>query len=261
MYNHRKEVGYMNFVKEEKDVNLKELFLDVVGKWRSIVISSIVAMIVVAIINVPGMIKFKDILGVSVVLIEAIKYSIIAFVVVAAICVVVYAFVYMFSDKIKSVIDYNLSCNLKLLGEIPCNESKRNLFIDKVIKKIRGIKIAYSKRDNLIERVANVILAEIYIRNKEVCKIAVVSSVAENVASEFVDLLDDKITKERVEIVSAGDILTSETSIKQVMEADYVILAERQGKSKYSELEQTCKQLTSWNKEILGTVLLDVDAL
>ena len=99
------------------------------------------------------------------------------------------------------------------------------------------------------------------IRNNEACTVAIVSSNTENVSNQCEELLIKKISNDNIKLLSAGDIWTNEKAIDIVMKANYIILAERQGSSKYSELEQTCKQLESWNKEILGTVLLDVDAL
>lgn len=251
----------MNYIKEEKDLNLKELFLDVISKWRSIMMLSIIALLVVFVINVPGAKEYKNLLGTTVVIKALAKYVILAFLGTMFMTMMYYAFIYMFSDKIKSASDYNLSSNVKLLGVIPREKNKRNLFIDKIIKRFKGIKILHSNRDNLLDRVANVISAETQIRSKDICKVAVVSSYTENVANKLIELLNGKINDKMVEIVLAGDILISEKSINTIMESDFVILAEQQDKSKYSEMEQTCKQLASWNKEILGTILLDVEAL
>lgn len=251
----------MNFIKEERDINIKELLLHVFAKWRSILATGTCGVLLVFIINFANVLKYRKILGNTVVIVELLKYIAIGFAVPIVISIVFYAFRYMFSDIIKSTNEYNMTSELKLLGGIPKLDIKNNCFIDKIIKKCMGIKILHADRDKLIKRVYNVIAAESLLRDKDVYMIAVVSSYKNETTESFVETLNPALAMQNLRIVSAGDILVNENAINIVMEADYVVVVEQQGKSKYSEFEQTCKNLESWNKKILGTVLLDVDAL
>ncbi len=252
----------MIYIKEEKELSVKDIFFDICAKWRSVIGICFLGVFVVALVNVPSFLQYKEVLGLSGVCKVLIKHLVVVGIVIAFCVIVFYAIKYLVSDTIKSVEEYSLYSNVKILGVIPQKNNKKHFFIDKIIKKYRGIKLFSTNRDCLIKRVANVINTEIGLKDlKNIVSIAVVSSCSASESDEFVKLVESKVLSDNIKLLSAGDIMVSADAINIIYKADCVILVERQGKSKYSEMKKTCEMLDSWNKEIMGAILLDVDAI
>ncbi|MDE7325034.1 MAG: hypothetical protein K2N63_01955, partial [Lachnospiraceae bacterium] len=59
----------------------------------------------------------------------------------------------------------------------------------------------------------------------------------------------------------APSILKDPSAVKTVMEADYVVLVEKQEGSTYSQIERELSELVAWKKKVLGFIVIDVDAV
>ncbi|MBQ2745541.1 MAG: hypothetical protein IJF37_08030 [Lachnospiraceae bacterium] len=245
----------------ERQINIKELMCSVFAKWRTIIIIVLLAMIATAIINIPSAINYISRLGMAQIAKILIKQMLFIGVAVFVGIVILYIFMYITSDKIKSVLDYELNSNLKLLGAVSKKICKHNNVIDKFIKKCSGVNLCHKDRNGHIERIANVIMAELSVRaNLEKSSIALVSVCDKEVVEEFKQLLDT-LKIENVSFKMASDVLTSADSVKTIMEADYVLLVECQDKTTYAKLNSSICMMNSWNKDIIGLVLTNVDAL
>ena len=252
----------MNYIKEEKAIDLKELLFTLCLKWRSVISITLLSAVLVIAVNIPGLVEYKNELGMQLLVKPLLKNIILVSAASFVFMVFVYLCRYMCIDNIKSVQDYLNMTSVFLIGSIPIEKKCKKSRLDKFIKRISGIKIQASERDNLIKRSSLVIERNIISKmTGDSVNVAVVSSCSSDESLELFELLQNCISSDTIRIIDAGDIMNSAEAIKIVSESDYIVLAERQGKSKYSEFNQTCKQLALWNKEILGTILLDVDAL
>lgn len=242
----------------EKEVNLKELFYIVCKQWRYILLIPIISSVILLITKIKNIMSGTQDLNImeSVFNPILIGYAL-GVLVVALFCTCRFAM----SDRIKSPTELWNYSNINLIGVIPRPQAKRDRKFDFFVKRVLGkIKIKRNDCDELVKCIVSEIKAEINIKAKGKSRIALVSSDSLETASEFESLIRDKLPDE-ISLCLSGDIRLSSEGIKSAAEADYVILVERQFKSRYSDLEEICRRLKIWKKEILGIVLLDVDAV
>ena len=57
------------------------------------------------------------------------------------------------------------------------------------------------------------------------------------------------------------NILSDPTAVLTVMEADYVVLVEKQEESVCSQVERELSELAAWKKKVLGFIVIGVDAV
>ena len=248
----------MEYIKDEKEISIKELIVSVLLQWKKILIVGVIAILIVVIGNISEAIKYIDILGAGKVVKILLKQSIIYGILAAVACGGYYAAVYLFTDNIKSVNDFVGATNIPVIGCIP--DSKNKGRIDRLIKKIVGVRLYKDNRDEYIAHIAKTIEADLMARNVSKTDVAcVVSSGVEN-ATSLVKAIDNKMSAD-ISLVNAGDINVSSEGVSAVMQTKYIILLEQEGASKYRELKHTCQKLSSWNKDILGAVLVDVDSI
>lgn len=244
----------------ERQVNVKELFFNICVKWRSIIGVFALTLTVALIINMPAAMHYVKQLGTSKVIMMMISNGMAVGTFASIGLCIIYLFKYITSDKIKSVADYQLNCDIKLIGAIPDENIKRNSAIDRFLKKCNGIKMSNKDRDGYIDRVANILRVEMKIRDcYENTSIAVVGVCSQNVEG-FIQLIGEKVPQS-VTFIPAGDVLISSDSVDSVMRADYVLMVEREGETKYSELDSAYKMILSWKKDIIGLVLMGVEAV
>lgn len=251
----------MNHENIERQINIKELIFSVVAKWRKIFVITLIAILATAIINIPSAISYISRLGAMLVIKILVRQMLAVGVFAFVGIIILYAFMYIISDKVKSIIDYELNSNLKLLGAVVLETNKYNNAVDRFIKKCRGINLYHKDRSQHIKRISNVIKAELSV--KTCCEhntIALVSVCSRECVEEFERIIaNEKI--ENVTFKIASDILTSADSIKTVMESDYVLMVECQEKTTYAQLNSSICMIDSWKKEVIGLVLTDVDAM
>ena len=252
----------MKVVKDDRSINLKELLFYVISRWRSFIVVALLTVLITIIINCPNVLFYAKQEGVEFVCTLMIK-SILTYVLASILFVfVVYASRYIFSDTIKSVNEYLSTCELRLIGVIPKEKEKRLSCIDKFVRNCSGIRTSGKNRDKLQKRISNVIVCEIETgKNINKPNITIVSSYSDETAEQLYNLLFEDFPAEYATLVIAGDIFESAYAVEAVMKADYIVLAESQDNTRYFELVRLCKELESWKKNILGTVLMDVDTV
>ncbi len=57
------------------------------------------------------------------------------------------------------------------------------------------------------------------------------------------------------------NILNDPSAVSAIMDADYVVLVEKQGGSTCAEIERELEALFAWKKKVLGFIVTDVDAV
>lgn len=57
------------------------------------------------------------------------------------------------------------------------------------------------------------------------------------------------------------NILSDPSAVPFVTGADYVVLVEKQEESTYAQIERELEQLAAWKKEVLGVIVVGVDAV
>lgn len=251
----------MNYFKEEKEISIKELLFSIASKWRGILRVMLVTIVVTLLINIISAINYIEILGVVVIIKAIFKQIIINSIVAIILMAAIYACVFLFTDTIKSIQEFTMVCNMPILGCIARKEEKYVLKIDKWIKRTKGIRFKISEIELQKEYIAKVLENNITAENvKSKIKVAIVSSYSIDCAELVKDSIIDKVSNV-IEIIAVSDINMSPYSIDEIINADYVVFAEYQGKSKYYELEQAIHIMEEWEKKVMGIVLVEVDGI
>ena len=89
-------------------------------------------------------------------------------------------------------------------------------------------------------------------------KLAFTGSIAED---EIRNLLSGMKWDEKFLAECVPNILQDPDAVSAVMNANYVILVEKQEESSYSQIERELEELKAWKKEVLGVIVLGVDGV
>ena len=248
----------MEYVKEEREISVKEMFSYVLFNWKRVLGITIAVVLIVVIINIFDTVKYASIFGIVPVIKVLLKSCAIYGILSGGLCVFYYAVTFLFTDKIKSVNDFSNATNIPVIAYTP--NKTQNGKIDRFIKKIFGVKVQANKYKEYENYVVKAIELELISKNVNVEQVVIITSANSLEIQEIVDAMNEN-TNSNIAFLNAGDISGSADAIDKVMKTDYVVLVEKQGESKYSELKRTCKKLTAWNKNILGAVITNVDAI
>lgn len=249
---------HLDFINEEKEINLKDLLFNILKNWRTILIFSVPFMFFAVAFKLKKI--FENQLIISLI-ISMIKTAVVGYIIGVFAIAFYYLFKFILEDSIKSAQEIENYTKLNLIGVVPKLQKDKENQVDFFIKRhICGISLKNEDKEKLIRCMAREIEVEKNLKSKDKVNIALVSSESNETAAEFANMINGSISNE-VTLSVAGNIIKNPEGIDVAYNSDYIILVERQIKSKYSDLNQILRRLNVWNKEILGIVLLDVDAI
>lgn len=248
---------------EEREIDLKDLLYYIFKKWRRLLLAAVIVMILLLLFRMPILLKLNSAADI---LKQSAKYVVIGVVTGLILMCFVYAVLYVINGKIKSENEFITNCRLSVLEILPKKNSKKLNGIDRLIRRMFGVNRHTEDFDKLTDRLAEEIKAVLSVINrekndmKEDIYIGIVSTDSGETASELADLVNSRFNG-TVKVVAAGNILKSAESIKIVMMSDKIIMVERIAASKYQMVEAAYKKLEKWQKDIVGVVLVDGDAI
>ena len=250
----------MSLVKDEKDISIKELLCYVSLKWRRILLFIILSMVLVVTLNIRSAYKYTEFLSTNVIISAIIKRMILVGAVTGVFSIFCYILKFILADTIKSVNEFYRVCDIKVIG---CFTSeKKHSKIDELIKKAFGLKILKEDISNCASYAAKIIEVDIVKElNTDEVVLALISSDLKMEEIEYVRELLNKYMSKKVRFIPTPEIDTHAEAIDKVIESDGVILIEKRGISKYSNIEKKCNRILSWNKNIMGVILLDMDEM
>lgn len=200
---------------------------------------------------------------------DSLKKMFLGLIIVAVLVAGFIAFQSIFSGRVQAAQDLKERFRLRIIAQIPQQHKKRILNrIDRAFAKMSGLIVNESDAEQLVALAAESISAEIAARTKEKTekgtvsqkniKLAFTGSIAED---EIKNLLSDMKWENGFSAVSVPNILQNPAAVSAVMDADYVILVEKQEESSYSQIERELEELTVWKKEVLGVIVLGADGI
>lgn len=200
---------------------------------------------------------------------DSLKKMFLGLIIVAVLVAGFIAFQSVLSDKVQTAQDLKGRFGLRIIAQIPQIHGKRVLHrIDRAFAKMGGLILNESDAEQLVTLAAQSISAEITARTKEkteagtvshkTIKLAFTGSIAED---EIKKLLSDMKWENGFSASSVPNILQNPAAVSAVMDADYVILVEKQEESSYSQIERELEELTVWKREVLGVIVLGVDGI
>lgn len=199
---------------------------------------------------------------------DSLKKMILGFVIVGVLVAGWVAFRFILSDKVQSAQDLKGRFGLRLIAQIPLVRKKRILaWIDRLFAKVGGVAVHEKDAEQLITLAAQSIKAELTAHadestgtadSNQKIKLAFTGSIAED---EIRNLLSGMKWDEKFLAECVPNILQDPDAVSAVMNADYVILVEKQEESSYSQIERELEELKAWKKEVLGVIVLGVDGV
>lgn len=192
---------------------------------------------------------------------NAIKLLIIGSIAGGVLCAVIVAFGTFMSGKLLNAKDMKNRFGLHVIGELPRKREKKPFaFFSRWFSKFGGITV----------------VPEDYARLAKMIGSSIKSSLASSEGVEswkkivFTGMLDEEELKNTVKAlgidgvytcICAPDILTNAESIDKVAGADCVVLVEKQEKTLLTDVAKELEALKVWNKTVLGTVVINTDAI
>lgn len=250
-----------NNVLEEKEINLMDMLFYICKRWRGLLLSALVVMVLIILVKVPAFLELKSAVTI---LKQIIIYAVIGVLIGLIFTFIIYAFSYAINGKIKSENEFKSNCRLNILGVLPKKNSKKLNCIDRLVRRMFGVDRSIEDFERLADRMSEEIKAVLSADGSDkkgeadVSCIAVVSTESDETAHELISLINEKL-KGTAKVIEAGNILKNAESIRIVMKSDRVLLAERIAASKYQMIEETYKKLAMWEKDVVGIVLFDGD--
>ncbi|MDE7326918.1 MAG: hypothetical protein K2N63_11725, partial [Lachnospiraceae bacterium] len=220
---------------------------------------------------------------------NSIKKFILGFLVGAVFAVIFIAFRYIMSDKLQDAKDLKNRFGLRVIAQMPKVHGRRVwVGIDRLFARMGGL--AFYERDAaaLARVAAQSVKAELTamgIFSNEVgdsiqgnpmvqkekraddgekatplnkVRIAFTGNVAEEEISGLVSRMQ---WEESFAVQCVPSILSDPSAVSLVMEADYVVLVEKQEGSTYSKIGRELSELAAWKKNVLGFIVIGVDAI
>lgn len=247
---------------EEKEIDLKDMLYYICKKWRSVGICSLAAMVIMILVKIPALVDLK---GIGAILKHLGKYALIGFLVGFFLLCVIYAIIYVTSDKIKSENEFKTNCRLDILGVLPKNDGKKLNGVDRYVRRIFGINRRAKEFNTLVDRLAEEIKA--VLSTKSISKsdvktifVTVVSTETDKTAVELSKLINSRLNG-NIKMTVAGNILENAESVRTVMNADVILMVGKIGETKYGIVEESYKKILNWEKDIIGIVLMNGDAI
>ncbi len=167
---------------------------------------------------------------------------------------------YMLSDKIHGTQELQSRVNLELLGSIP-RKLKKAKMLDRLAYSIGEIQIKSSNRDKRIKMIAQSLYALVKTKSPSHPQVALMSSISMEELAVITDEFNNAVSGAENCFIAAGNPMLDLSAVLSTEGVQCVVIIERQDISTYSQIYRECERIDNWGKEILGVILLDVDAI
>ncbi|MCI8642044.1 MAG: hypothetical protein HFG79_00965 [Lachnospiraceae bacterium] len=199
----------------------------------------------------------------------SIKGMIFGFLVSVVLVAVFIAFAYIMSDKLQDANELKERFGLRVIAQIPKVHKKRVwVGLDRLFAHMAGLMFKENDVGALTKVASQSVCAELMVRGSEPCvqgmkndpkiKLVFTGNVSK---AESEELLSGMSWGEGYSVQCVSNVLRDPAAIPIVTNADYIILVEKQEKSTYSEIGRELEALKAWKKEVLGVIVIGVDAI
>ena len=200
---------------------------------------------------------------------DSIKKMIISFIIGGILATIFIAFAYIMSDKLQDAKELEERFGLRVIAQIPRVHKKRVwVGLDRLFARMGGLMFKENDVGALTKVASQSVCAELMVRGSEPCvqgmkndpkiKLVFTGNVSK---AESEELLSGMSWGEGYSVQCVSNVLRDPAAIPIVTNADYIILVEKQEKSTYSEIGRELEALKAWKKEVLGVIVIGVDAI
>lgn len=174
----------------------------------------------------------------------------------ACLIFVFWAFVYIFSTRLRLEENFEQIFSSKLLGNVPMADKKKKwfFFVDGLFEKLRHFNKRYFALDDALDMVAANI--RIAMKNADSKKIMFTGAACGEEEKKMIKLLEERLKKDGIEIVFESSILYNAESLEKLVETGRVVLVERAEKTFQHEVAREIEICTQQNIDLIGTVIV-----
>lgn len=188
---------------------------------------------------------------------NGIKWIVIAAVIGFFVCAVIYFLQYLLSGKIREAGNFGL--NARVLSELPAQKKRKNP-IDRLICRLFGVVIKESEYDSRVEAMALSLGKMLDAMQSENATVAFVGDVKDAELKALAGQIEKTLTGKH-KIVAAGNMIVDPAAAKAAYAADAVVVVAKQNVSPRKTYKQFCDKLSACKVQVLGTVLMGVEAI
>jgi RNA-binding protein YhbY len=168
---------------------------------------------------------------------------------------VIWALIYIFSNRIRLEDNFETIFGSKLLGNVPISEKEKKWFrfIDSIFEKLRHFNQRYFDRDEALDMIAaNVRIA---MAKKDVKKVMLTGAAFGAEEKEIAEDLAERLKKDGIEILGVSSILYNAESLEKLVEIGQVVLVEKAEQSLYGEVEREIEICRQQEVNLIGCVV------
>lgn len=194
---------------------------------------------------------------------NSVKKMILVFIILMVLIAGAIAFCYIISDKVQDVQELNRRFGLRVIAQIPRIHKRRVWrWLDRMFACICGLTLKESDEEKLSRVAAQSICIELAActesANKKSQKLVFTGSAE---IEDIKNLLSHMEWESGISACSVSNVLYDPSAVSAVMDADYVILVEKQEESRYSQIGLELERFEAWKKKVLGVIVLGVDGI
>lgn len=188
---------------------------------------------------------------------NGVKWIVIAAVIGCFVCAVIFFLQYLLSGKIREA--GNLGPNARVLSELPAQKKRKNP-IDRLICRLFGVVIKESEYGSRVEAMALSLGKMLDAMQCENATVAFVGDVKNAELKALAGQIEKTLTGKH-KIVAAGNMIVDPSAAKAAYAADAVVVVAKQNVSPRKTYMQFCDKLSACKVQVLGTVLMGVEAI
>lgn len=190
---------------------------------------------------------------------NAVKTAALGFLIGGVLAAALAACRYILSDKVQDAGDLKSRFGLRVIAQVPKAHGKRAwAWLDRVVAKMGGLELKERDAGALARLAARSVAAELEATGEAGRKIVFTGTLP---AEEIERLLSAMEWGEGCSVRGVPGILSDPSAVARVMEADYVVLVEKQEESTYVQIARELEELAAWKKTVLGFIVVGVDAV
>ena len=191
---------------------------------------------------------------------NSIKTMILGFLAGAVLAAIFIAFCYIMSDKLQDADNLKNRYGLRVIAQVPKVHKKRVwVGFDRLFARMGGLPLYERDAAALAKVAAQSVMAELMAM--ETLKDGTIAFTGNVALEEMKKLIVEMEWGDSCTVKCVHNILNNPSAVPEIMNAEYIVLIEKQEESSYTQITRELSELAAWKKKVLGFVVVGVDAI
>ena len=191
---------------------------------------------------------------------NSIKTMILGFLAGAVLAAIFIAFCYIMSDKLQDADNLKNRYGLRVVAQVPKVHKKRVwVGFDRLFACMGGLPLYERDAAALAKVAAQSVMAELMAMGT--LKGGTIAFTGNVALEEMKKLIAEMEWGDSCTVKCVPNILNNPSAVPEIMNAEYIVLIEKQEESSYTQITRELSELAAWKKKVLGFVVVGVDAI